>query len=195
MAQPFTPEQRSAIRERLLASARRHAIDGGPEKTSLETLTSEAGISKSSFYKFFESKEALFLEVAAQWEQYILRHIVETFERTQGDSKTRVASMVIALFGEIQRMGIARFLREDLPALTSCQSESDRKKHFLSSSRRIFDELRRVDDKMRFTTDDSVVLSVIELLYLSILHIGDIGETYLPALCTLVQGACDRLIV
>lgn len=195
MAQPFTPEQRSAIRERLLASARRHAIDGGPEKTSLETLTSEAGISKSSFYKFFDSKEALFLEVAAQWEQYILCHIIETFERTQGDSKTRVASMVIALFGEIQRMGIARFLREDLPALTSSQRESDRKTHFLSSSRRIFDELRRVDDKMRFTTDDSVVLSVIELLYLSILNIGDVGETYFPALCTLVQGACDRLIV
>ena len=66
--------------------------------------------------------------------------------------------------------------------------------HFLSSSRRIFDELRRVDDQMRFTADDSVVLSVIELLYLSILNISDVGETYFPALCTLVQGACDRLI-
>ena len=195
MAQPFTPEQKSAIRERLLTSARRHAIDDGPERTSLETLTSEAGISKSSFYKFFESKEALFLEVAAQWEQYILHHILETFEHTQGDSKTRVASMVITLFSEIQRMGIARFLREDLPALTGGQDEACRKAHFLSSSRYIFDELRRVDDKMRFTTDERVVLSVIELLYLSILNIGDVGETYFPALCTLVQGACDRLIV
>lgn len=194
MAQPFTPEQRSAIRERLLTSARRHAIDDGPERTSLETLTSEAGISKSSFYKFFDSKEALFLEVATQWEQYILCHLIDTFEHTQGDSKTRVASMVIALFSEIQRMGIARFVREDLPVLTLNQSESERKTHFLSSSRRIFDELRRVDDQMRFTADDSVVLSVIELLYLSILNISDVGETYFPALCTLVQGACDRLI-
>ena len=194
MAQPFTPEQRSAIRERLLSSARRHAIDDGPERTSLDTLTSEAGISKSSFYKFFESKEALFLEVAAQWEQYILRHIVETFEHTPGDGRTRVASMVITLFSEIQRMGIARFLREDLPALAESQPDASRKAHFLSSSRRIFDELRRVDDKMRFTADDSVVLSVIELLYLSILNISDVGETYFPALCTLVQGACDRLI-
>ena len=194
MAQPFTPEQRSAIRERLLTSARRHAIDDGPERTSLETLTSEAGISKSSFYKFFDSKEALFLEIAAQWEQYILHHIVEAFEQTQGDSKTRAASMVIALFSEIQRMGIARFLREDLPALTSFEGEAGRKAHFLSSSRYIFDELRRVDDKMRFTTDERVALSVIELLYLSILNISDVGETYFPALCTLVQGACDRLI-
>lgn len=195
MAQPFTSEQRSAIRERLLTSARRHAIDDGPERTSLETLTSEAGISKSSFYKFFESKEALFLEVASQWEQYILRHIFETLEHTQGDSRARVASMVIALFSEIQRMGIARFLREDLPALTASQDEACRKAHFLSSSRRIFDELRRVDDKMRFTTDESVVLSVIELLYLSVLNINDVGDTYFPALCILVQGACDRLIV
>ena len=195
MAQPFTPEQRSAIRERLLSSARRHAIDDGPERTSLDTLTSEAGISKSSFYKFFDSKEALFLEVAAQWERDILQRIVETFSRTEGDSKTRVASMVITLFSEIQRMGIARFLREDLPALTSAESEARRKTHFLSSSRRIFDELRRVDDKMRFTTDERVVLAVIELLYLSILNINDVGETYFPALCTLVQGACDRLIV
>lgn len=195
MAQPFTPEQRSAIRERLLTSARRHAIDDGPERTSLETLTSEAGISKSSFYKFFESKEALFLEVASQWEQGILSHMLKSLEHAQGDSKTRVASMVIALFSEIQRMGIARFLREDMPALTASQDEACRKAHFLSSSRRIFDELKQIDGKMRFTTDDSVVLSVIELLYLSVLNINDVGDTYFPALSILVQGACDRLIV
>lgn len=195
MAQPFTPEQRYAIRERLLTSARRHAIDDGPERTSLETLTSEAGISKSSFYKFFESKEALFLEVATQWEQDILCHIFEALKHTQGDSKTRVASMVIALFSEIQRMGIARFVREDMPSLTASQDEACRKAHFLSSSRRIYDELQRIDGQIRFTTDDSVVLSVIELLYLSVLNINDVGDTYFPALCILVQGACDRLIV
>ena len=121
--------------------------------------------------------------------------MLKSLEHAQGDSKTRVASMVIALFSEIQRMGIARFLREDMPALTASQDEACRKAHFLSSSRRIFDELKQIDGKMRFTTDDSVVLSVIELLYLSVLNINDVGETYFPALCTLVQGACDRLIV
>ena len=194
MALPFTEQQRCAIRQKLFESAQRHALSDGVQRTSLDTLTSEAGISKSSFYKFFESKEALFLEVAAQWEQYILRHIVETFEHTPGDGRTRVASMVITLFSEIQRMGIARFLREDLPALAESQPDASRKAHFLSSSRQIFDELRRVDGSLRFTTDERVALSVIELLYLSILNIGDVGETYFSALCVLVQGACDRLI-
>ena len=102
--------------------------------------------------------------------------------------------MVITLFSEIQRMGIARFLREDLPLLAESQSEAVRKAHFLSSSRQIFDELRHMDGNLRFTVEDSVALSVIELLYLSILNIRDVGETYFPALCVLVQGACDRII-
>ena len=57
MAQPFSPEQRDAIRARLLESARQHIVSDGVKKTSLDMLTSDAGISKSSFYKFYDSKE------------------------------------------------------------------------------------------------------------------------------------------
>ena len=56
MALPFTEQQRSAIRQKLFESAQRHALSDGVQRTSLDTLTSEAGISKSSFYKFYESK-------------------------------------------------------------------------------------------------------------------------------------------
>ena len=49
MAQPFTPEQLSGIRAALLESARRHAIDAGVRKTSLDALTADAGIAKSTF--------------------------------------------------------------------------------------------------------------------------------------------------
>ena len=62
MAQPFSPEQRDAIRARLLESARQHIVSDGVKKTSLDMLTSDAGISKSSFYKFYDSKEQLFFD-------------------------------------------------------------------------------------------------------------------------------------
>lgn len=68
MAQPFSPKQRDAIRERLKESARKYAVSTGVKKTSLDMLTADAGISKSSFYKFFGSKELLFLEIANDWE-------------------------------------------------------------------------------------------------------------------------------
>ena len=55
MAQPFTNEQRDAIRQQLFDSACRHARLTGVKKTSLDALTADAGIAKSSFYKFYES--------------------------------------------------------------------------------------------------------------------------------------------
>ena len=56
MAQPFSPQQRAAIREKLKESARKYAVSTGVKKTSLDMLTADAGISKSSFYKFYDSK-------------------------------------------------------------------------------------------------------------------------------------------
>ena len=64
--------------------------------------------------------------------------------------------------------------------------------HYLSSARSIFDTLRR--EEVHFTAPDEIVLSVIQLMYLSILNIGDIGESFFPALHALVQSACDRLV-
>ena len=55
----FTDEQNEQIRKDLIRSARRCGITIGMRKTSVEQLTEGVGISKGSFYKFFESKELL----------------------------------------------------------------------------------------------------------------------------------------
>lgn len=59
----FTDEQNEQIRNDLIRSARRCGITIGMRKTSVEQLTEAVGISKGSFYKFFESKELLFFAV------------------------------------------------------------------------------------------------------------------------------------
>ncbi|MBR4038834.1 MAG: TetR/AcrR family transcriptional regulator [Clostridia bacterium] len=193
MALPFTDEQRRQIRERLRQSAQRHAICDGVIKTSLDTLTSEAGISKSSFYKFYESKEQLFFEIAAQWEDMILSGAQQTLSSC-GDlsNKERAARFVYAVFESIHQLGIVRFLKEDLQYLNDFLPMQQARAHCLTSSRGIFDALREA--RIRFTQPDEIVLAVIQLMYLSILNIGDIGEGFFPALYTMVQGACDRLV-
>lgn len=193
MAHPFTEQQRSAIRRKLFESAQRHAVTGGVQKTSLDTLTSEAGISKSSFYKFYESKEQLFTEVASVWEAEVIGAGMQTLaeNRTLTD-KERAAAFVYRAFERIHQLGIARFLREDLPYLNAMMPHDLARTHYLSSARRIFDTLRQ--EEVHFTAPDEIVLSVIQLMYLSILNIGDIGESFFPALHALVQSACDRLV-
>lgn len=193
MALPFTDEQRLLIRKRLLESAQRHAVSDGVQKTSLDTLTSEAGISKSSFYKFYESKEALFLEVAGLWENQILQNAHEML--TSGGeltNKQQAAQFVYAVFEFIHQMGLGRFLREDLPYLNDFLPRDMAREHCLTSARGIFDALRAAH--IRFTEPDETVLAVIQLMYLSILSIGDIGENFFPALQMLVSSACDKLV-
>ena len=59
----FTDEQNEQIRKDLIREARRCGITIGMRKTSVEQLTEAVGISKGSFYKFFDSKELLFFAV------------------------------------------------------------------------------------------------------------------------------------
>lgn len=193
MALPFTDQQRSAIRQKLFESAQRHALSDGVQRTSLDTLTSEAGISKSSFYKFYESKEQLFVEVALGWETEVIGAGMRSLAASKNScDKERAAAFVYRVFERIHELGIVRFLKEDLPYLNTFMSQELARTHYLSSARSIFDTLRR--EEVRFTAPDEIVLSVIQLMYLSILNIGDIGESFFPALHTLVQSACDHLV-
>ena len=193
MAQPFSPQQRDAIREKLKESARKYAVSTGVKKTSLDMLTADAGISKSSFYKFYDSKELLFLEIAADWESQIIAAVNESLESSIGmDDKRRAANMVYTAFETILNLGIIRFLCEDLPELARFIPEEDARTHYLSSAQGIFDMLRRA--KIHFSQSDETVLAAIRILYLSIININRIGTDFFPALHLLVIGACEELV-
>ncbi len=193
MALPFTDNQKNTIRERLLRSAMKHALKIGVKKTSLDMLAADAGIAKSSFYKFFESKELLFLEAGARWEKEIHSRMQTTLkENSRLSDKDRAAAMVFSVFTAIHELGIARFLREDAPLLNELLQEKQVKAHMLSSAQMLFEALREAN--IRFTVPDETVSSVIQLMYLSILNFADLGENYFPALYEIVAGACDRLV-
>ena len=143
--------------------------------------------------EFFESKEQLFLMVAAGWEEKILACGTRALEESCGGSnKSRAAAFVYAVFEAIHQLGIARFLREDLPYLNEFAPQLLTREHCMDSADGIFDQLRHA--QITFTVPDETVLSVIRLLYLSILHIGDLGSAFFPALRELVVSACDRLV-
>lgn len=193
MAQAFTPEQLSDIRARLFASAQRHALKTGVKKTSLDVLTADAGISKSSFYKFYESKEHLFLEVAAAWEREILDRAARTLADTRGQSsKARAAAFVFAAFEAVHQLGVVRFMREDLTYLSSFIPQDAARSHYLNSSGTIFHALKEAG--IRFAAPDETVLAVIQLMYLSTLNIRELGDAFFPALRAMVEGACDKLV-
>lgn len=194
MAHPFTAEQMREIKFRLMESAKRHALHTGVKKTSLDALTADAGIAKSTFYKFYDCKERLFLDVAGRFEADITVYALSALRAcTEQSSKRRAAAFVCAAFERVHQLGITRFMREDFPLLSVLVSRDKARKHMLSSAENILNTLQ--NENIVFTEPDETVLSVIQLLYLSILNIGDFGDNYFPALRVLVESACDRLVM
>ena len=63
MATAFSPQERERIRESLLDAALKSAASQGMRHATVDELAREAGISKGAFYRFYQSKEHLFLSM------------------------------------------------------------------------------------------------------------------------------------
>ena len=192
MPQAFTTEQMEKIRARLFESACRHAVEPGLKKTSLDALTADAGISKSTFYKFYESKELLFQEEADYWEGLIISETERVLHETTGkSSKERAAAAVNAAFNRLAELNAMRFLREDLPLLTDFFSK-EALKHYRSMSLCIFETLKR--EQIQFTVSEEIICSVIHILYLCVQNVRELGDSFADALRELVLSACEKMV-
>ena len=82
MARAFTQANIEQIRHDLLQKGREYFIRYGLKKTSVEELAKAAGIAKGSFYKFFSSKEALFLAIHEETEMKLRIDLMQKLEGT-----------------------------------------------------------------------------------------------------------------
>lgn len=66
------PEQKAQRRAQILAAARELLADQGMDQLSLSELARRVGLAKSNVYRYFESREAVLLEVLDRdWERWI----------------------------------------------------------------------------------------------------------------------------
>lgn len=192
MPQAFTDQQMTEIREKLFQSACRKAVETGVRKTSLESLSQDAGISKSTFYKFFESKEILFLKVAQHFERMVIDEMKRILRKTTGQSsKERTAAAVNAAFVLFAKLGAERFFREDLPELAQLVSHDMARDHLKSMTEKLMDALE--EEAIRFSEPRETVASVITLLYRAVPAIAEL-DNFVEAFHVLVLGACSRVI-
>jgi AcrR family transcriptional regulator len=102
MPPAFTAEEKARITGLLLESGRALFTTRGLRKTSLDELVAPAAIAKSSFYAFFSSKEALYLEL---------------MRRQMAEVKRRVIDEGLLTSPDDTREALRRFLRATLDEL------------------------------------------------------------------------------
>lgn len=77
MPKSFTDQESVQIRKDLMSKGKELFTQFGLKKTSIEDLVKSTGIAKGSFYRFFPSKEVLYLEILEEEEQKIRSSMFE----------------------------------------------------------------------------------------------------------------------
>lgn len=103
----FTEIEKSHIRGRLMEAGREFFAARGVKKTSLEDLTGPAGIAKSSFYAFFDSKEALYLELLMAERRRMAEELSATLP-VAGEARETVRCFLRAAIREIEESALTR---------------------------------------------------------------------------------------
>ncbi|MGM0122818.1 hypothetical protein IGI37_000184 [Enterococcus sp. AZ194] len=106
----FSEIEKKNIRERLLANCEESWSTFGYKKTSVDELCQKAGISKGSFYLFFDSKEDLFCQVMIEVQERLIAIAKRTLTKTP--TKHELAETLKLVFREYS----------SVPFLTETQS-------------------------------------------------------------------------
>jgi AcrR family transcriptional regulator len=95
------PEQREARRQAILDAAAAMLAEQSVTEISLRELSRRVGLAKSNVLRYFESREAVFLELLDQAVREWLAQLPERFaSHTKGDPAERVAAAMAASIAE-----------------------------------------------------------------------------------------------
>ena len=71
-----------------------HALAvGGPDAVRIEPLAEELGITKGSFYRHFDDRNALLEGMLDAWERITVDQVIERVERAGGDARAKLSRL------------------------------------------------------------------------------------------------------
>ena len=188
----FTEEQNEKIRNDLICEARHCGITIGMRKTSVEQLTNAAGISKGSFYKFFDSKELLFFAVLEDIHTECFAAAQKSLQENAAiDPASRTAAAILAACRWLSETKAFVFIENDAEFLLHRLPEEVKTAHYHDDETHIRLLLEKYD--LVPNRGISLAAATVRGLILTVSHKEQIGELYPQVLETLVYGACREL--
>ena len=188
----FTEEQNETIRRDLIREARCCGVTVGMRKTSVEQLTEAVGLSKGSFYKFFDSKELLFFAVLEDIHTECFAAAQKSLQENAAiDPASRTAAAILAACRWLSETKAFVFIENDAEFLLHRLPEEVKTAHYHDDETHI----RQLLEKYGLAPKQGISLAAATVrgLILTVSHKEQIGELYPQVLETLVYGACREL--
>jgi AcrR family transcriptional regulator len=109
MPKAFTQQEKEWISKRLLEQGYKQFSVYGLKKTNIEELAEAAGISKGAFYLFYDSKEALFMDVAERAEEHFRQEVLAEIDVPGPSPRARLTAAFHKAFTLWKEIPILRF--------------------------------------------------------------------------------------
>ncbi|MGI5821886.1 MAG: TetR/AcrR family transcriptional regulator [Acholeplasmataceae bacterium] len=131
MAKPFNQKEIETIRNNLLTVAKQYFIQYGPLKTRIEDLTSDVGIAKGSFYRFFSSKFDLFLELYKIEREILVVELKKKFLYRKENINTLIKEYLHVLLNKLESNDILNMVfSEDIMSVLYEKGSAEQLKEF-----------------------------------------------------------------
>jgi AcrR family transcriptional regulator len=102
MPKHFQTKEKLKIHHCLIEEGKKSWKRYGIKHSNVEEICNAVGISKGSFYSFFDSKELLFMEIFETSEQQVKKILMEVALNHKGSSKERFMSALSKVFEEVR---------------------------------------------------------------------------------------------
>jgi AcrR family transcriptional regulator len=175
MPKAFTEYEKELIRQKLLEQGYKQFSAYGLRKTNIEELAQAVGISKGAFYIFYESKEALFMDVIEMVEERFRQEIFVAIDLPGDSPKARLYTVLKTAFALAKAMPILQFLTGSDYDLIFRRIPAEKLQEHLASDRLFIQELiaRCQAAGIPILVPPEEIIGLLYPLILSILHEED----------------------
>jgi AcrR family transcriptional regulator len=189
MPKGFTEFEKELIGKRLLEQGYKQFSAYGLKKTNIEEIAAAAGISKGAFYLFYESKEALFMDVIEMAETRFRQEILAAIRLPGPSPRARLLAVFKKAFSLLKTIPILQVFTSSDYDLLFRRMPAEKLQEHLANDQAFINELihqcQETGIPMRAGVDE--ISGLLYALVLTSLHQDDFGAGNF-------QGTVDLLL-
>jgi AcrR family transcriptional regulator len=151
----------SSQRARLLAAMATVVADKGYAATTVADVVRSAGVSRSTFYDLFASKEACFLDAYNQGVEDLINAVREAVHDVDGDWRAQLRAGIRAYLAQLGRMDhFARMYIDEIHAVgaAALAARANALRRFADRYHASFSQARAADPALREPDPDALLV-------------------------------------
>lgn len=171
----FSELEKTRIEENLMIEGTRLFCTYGLKKVTIDDIVKEVHIAKASFYKFYQGKEYLFLEIAQRQQKEVFQILQDILEKSLGKSDIdRVRIVFFRMFELMQRYPMLAGIDGETIEIIARKVDNKRLEEY---ARQGFDAVKTIEKHgIHFKYKSQIVSQLFHTLYKSWINLQDQTE-------------------